>query len=124
MYPSNSTRPAEITGIAILMFCVGVWRLFSVREPLGLVSCGFYIVVGIGLLKLYQWARVVTIAVAFLNFGLFGMALIRQSRLIPYFTALLGFLFCGLIVAYLFTSAVRLVFVRPVRRASAFAEKT
>ena len=109
------------------MFCVGVLRLSAVREPWGSVLCGFYIVVAIGLLKLYQWARVVTIAVAFLNFGLFGllgMALIRQSRLIPFFTAFLGSLFCGCIVAYLSTSAVRLVFVRPVREASAFAEKT
>jgi hypothetical protein len=120
----NRTRPDEITFIAILMFCVGVSRLFSVREPLGLVSCGFYIVVGIGLLKLYQWVRVVTIAVAFLNFGLFGMAMFRQSRLITMLATLLGFLLCGYIVAYLFTSAVRLVFVRPVREASAFAEKT
>jgi hypothetical protein len=120
----NRTRPDEITFIAILMFCVGVWRLFSVREPLGLVSCGIYIDVGIGLLKLYQWARVVTIAVAFLNFGLLGMAVFRQSRLIAMFTTLLGFLFCGYIVAYLLTPVVRLVFGRPGRESSAFAEKT
>lgn len=120
----NRTRPYEITFIAILMFCMGVWRLLAVREPWGSVICGFYIVVGIGLLKLHEWARVVTIAVAFLDFGFFGMALIRQSRLMPFFTALLGFLFCGYIVAYLFTSTVRQVFVRPARQPSAFAEKT
>jgi hypothetical protein len=124
VYPSNSTRPYEITFIAILMFCAGVRSLFSVREPWGSVGCGFCIVVGIGLLKLYQWARVVTIAVAFLEFGAYGVALLRQSRLIPFFTVLLGFLIYGYIVAYLSTSAVRLVFVRPVRETSAFAEKT
>jgi hypothetical protein len=124
VYPSNSTRPYEITFIAILMLCGGVRNLFHFRGPWGWVGCGVCIVLGIGLLKLYQWARVVTIAVAFLEFGAYGIALLWQSRLIPFFTVLLGFLLYGYIVAYLSTSAVRLVFVRPVRETSAFAEKT
>jgi hypothetical protein len=120
----NSTRPFQITIIAILMFCAGVRGLFRVRGPWGYVACGFCIVVGIGLLKLYQWARVVTIAIAFLEFGYYGMLLPRQSHLIPSFTVVLAFLFYAFIVAYLFTPAIRQVFVRPVRGASAFAEKT
>jgi hypothetical protein len=118
VYPSSNTRPYEITIIAILMFCAGVWRLSSVRGPKGWAVCVFYIVVGIGLLKLYQWARVVTIAVAFLDFGLSGVVLFycfRQFRLILFLTALIEFLFYGYIWMYLSTSAVRLVFVRPVR---------
>jgi hypothetical protein len=109
------------------MFCAGVWRLYSVRGPQGWAVCVFYIVAGIGLLKLYQWARVVTIAVAFLDFAFSGTELVygfRQFHLIPFLTALLQFLFYGFIVAYLCTSTVRLVFVRPVRKASVFAEKT
>lgn len=124
----NRSRPYEITVIAILMFARGCERLVSVREPWGSLICGFYIVVGIGLLQLYQWARVVTVAVAFLDFGLYGTFLYfivyGKFRLIPFFTDLLGFLLCGYIMAYLSTSAVRLVFVRPMREASAFAEKT
>jgi hypothetical protein len=123
----DSTRPYEITGIAILMFCAGVWRLFSVRGPRGWGICVFYIVVGIGLLKLYQWARVVTIAVAFLDFALSETALVHgfgQFHPILVLTALIEFLFYAFIVAYLFTSTVRRVFVRPVRESSAFVKKT
>jgi hypothetical protein len=124
----NSTRPFEITVVAILMFARGCERLFSVREPWGSVLFGFYVIVGIGLLKLYPWARVVTIAIAFLDFGLYGTFLyfivFGKFRLMPFFTDLLGSLLCFYIVAYLSTSAVRLVFVRPVRESSAFAEKT
>jgi hypothetical protein len=83
------------------------------------VLFGFYVIVGIGLLKLYQWARVVTIAIAFLDFGLYGTFLYfivyGKFRLIPFFTDLVGSLLCFYIVAYLSSSTVRLVFVRPMR---------
>ena len=100
------------------MICAGVSRLFSFRGPWAWCSAGFFIVVGIGLLKLYQWARIATIAVVSLEFGLYGTVVFSHLYHLSGVLFLTAFLKCflyGYVMLYMWTSSVRLVFVRPVR---------
>jgi hypothetical protein len=88
----------------------------TIREPWLLVLCGLYIAVGIGLLKLSQWARLATITGAILGVGLLGVALVSgllEVRLIFLFANLLRLPINALIVWYLLKPEVRCVFTRP-----------
>ena len=49
----------------------------TIRGPWILAFCGFYVGVGIGLLKLRQWARMTTIVIAIVDVVLFGIALMN-----------------------------------------------
>jgi hypothetical protein len=77
------------------------------------VHCSLFIILGIGLMKLYQWARVATIAAATLAVGAYGMFLfycLRQWNLAVFLTAFLQFLLYLYILLYLSTSKVGLAF--------------
>jgi hypothetical protein len=87
----------------------------TIRGPWILAFCGFYIGVGIGLLKLYQWARVTTIAVTILDVGLLGIALLNGAvrlRLAFLFAYLLRLPIYAVIVWYLLKPEIRLAFGR------------
>jgi hypothetical protein len=82
MHPSNSPFPYPI-GIALiagLLFYESVMRLFSLRSPWGLTVCGLYIVLGIGLLKMYRLARLAIVVFAILDAAKYGLALLRGFR--------------------------------------------
>lgn len=128
MDSSNSTYPYPIgiAGIAGLMLYQGVMRLLFLRSAWGLAFCGLFIVLGIGLLKTYQWARVVTIVFSILDVGNFGVALLmgfRYWHLMISLNVLSKVLFYIIIICYLLSSGIRLAFSQPVRDASAFAKK-
>jgi hypothetical protein len=57
-----------------------VSRLVFVRGAWEWVWCSFYVAVIIGLLQLYQWARVATVAVAIVNIFLIGAPLVKDQR--------------------------------------------
>ena len=82
MHPSNSPFPYPI-GIALiagLLFYEAVMRLFSLRSPWGLTVCGLYIVLGIGLLKMYRLARLAIVVFSILDAAKYGLALLRGFR--------------------------------------------
>lgn len=85
----------------------------TIRGPWILALCGFYVAVGIGLLKLRPWARVTTIAVSILDVGLLGVALlngllqVRLAFLLAYLTRLPLY---ALVVWYLLKPEIRLAF--------------
>jgi hypothetical protein len=85
-HPSNNTHaspvpyPWGVAGLVAWMVYTGVALLFFFRGPWYWFQCGFYIVVGIGLLKLHQWARVATIAVVVLRICLAGVVLVKGFR--------------------------------------------
>lgn len=134
---SNSTwpYPLGVAGIAGLLLYNGVMRLFSgvlqlywppIRSPWGLGISGIYIVLGIGLLKMYDWARLATIMIEILSLGYMGVDLIRDFRhwhLVFFLFVVLVALFRGLIAGYLMSPNIRLAYTRPVRDASALPEK-
>jgi hypothetical protein len=137
MHPSNSPFPYSI-GVALiagLLFYESVMRLFSgvlqlywppIRSFWGLGICCIYIVLGIGLLKMYDWARLATIMIEILNLGYVGSALVRGFRhwnLVVFLAVFLGFLFHALIAGYLLSPNIRLAYIPPVRDASALPEK-
>lgn len=135
---SDSTwpYPLGVAGIAGLLLYNGVMRLFSgvlqlywppVRSPWGLGISGIYIVLGIGLLKMLDWARLATIMIEVLSLVYVGVDLVRGFRhwhLVVFLAVFLGFLFRALIAGYLLSPNIRLAYTRPVRDASALAEKT
>ena len=85
----------------------------TIRGPWILAFCGFYIGVGIGLLRLRPWARVTTIAVAILDVGLLGVALVNgllQLRLAFLLAYLLRLPLYALVVWYLLKPEIRLAF--------------
>ncbi len=87
----------------------------TVRGPWLLTFCGFFIVVGVGLLRLSRWARVTTIVIVILDLALQGIALangLLQAR--PMFLAvfLLRIPIYGLLLWYLLTPEVRLAFAQ------------
>jgi hypothetical protein len=90
-----------------------VSRLLFVRGPWDWVWCGFYVSVSIGLMQLYQSARVATIAVAILNICLIGVALVKGLRhwgpvvLLPVLPRLLLYAF---IVLYLLLPKIGVAF--------------
>src|ERR1700676_5224813 len=76
----------------------------TIRGPWVLALSGLYIALGVGLLRLYPWARIATIAKEILNVGFFGVALVNgllQARLIFVFARLLSFPVDVIIVWYL-----------------------
>jgi hypothetical protein len=124
---SISTPPVGLTFFVFAMFYGAVANLVSLRLPVGLASCALYIVLGIGLLKLYRWAQVATVVVSILNVGNLGMALVngfRQWHLTTSMGVLLRLLFYALIVCYLLLPDIRLAFTHRVRDVSAIAAKT
>jgi hypothetical protein len=118
-HPSNNTYaspvlyPWGVAGLVAWMVYTGVSRLFFFRGPWDWFQCGFYIVVGLGLLKLHQWARVGTIAVLVLRACLAGVVLVKGLRyrgpvfLLPSLTQLL---LCALIVCYLLMPKIGMAF--------------
>jgi hypothetical protein len=75
--------------------------------------CGFYVAASVGLLLLYQPARVATIAVAILNICLIGVALVKGLRhwgptaLLPVLPRLILYAF---VLVYLLLPKVGLAF--------------
>lgn len=129
MHPSNSPFPYPIgvACIAGLMFYGAAMRLLSLWSPWGLIVCGLYILVGIGLLKMYQWARVVTIVSAILDAANYGFVLVRGFwywHLMFSINVFSMFLLYVMIVCYLLSSNTKLAFTQPVRNASASAGNT
>jgi hypothetical protein len=87
----------------------------TVRGPWILAFCAFFIVVGIGLLKMSQWARVTTIVIVTLDLALQGVALANgalQERPIFLAVFLLRIPIYGLLLWYLLTPAIRFAFSR------------
>ncbi len=138
MNPSNNPWPYPIgvAGIAGWMLYGAVMRLFSgvlqlywppIRSPWGLgISC-IYIALGIGLLKMQDWARLAAIMIEILNLGNVGVAMVRGFRHwhpVVFLAVFLGFLFHALIAGYLLSPNIRLAYTRPVQDVSALAEKT
>ena len=105
----------------------GVAPVFAPRIT-GVLIFGFYVAVAVGLLKLYQWARIVTIFFASVSgalcFTLLFFGFRHEFRLIPFLTTVLQSVVYGYVALYLLTSNVREVFVRPVRDVSALFENT
>jgi hypothetical protein len=133
--PSNNPFPYPIgvAGIAGLLLYNGVMRLFSgvlqiywppVRSPWGLgISC-IYIVLGIGLLKMQDWARLATIMIEILSIGYVVVDLVRGFRhwhLVFFWAAFLVCLFRALIAGYLMSPNIRLAYTQPVQDESALA---
>jgi len=124
---SISNPPVGITFIAFVMFYGSVMKIVYQRMPWGLAFGVLYIVLGIGLLKLYRWAQVATVVVAILDVGNLGMALVngfRHWHLVTSMGVLLRLLFYVLIVFYLLLPNIRLAFTHRVRDISAIAAKT
>jgi len=74
MQPANSpfSYPLGATLIAGLLFYEAVMRLIYLRSPWGLTVCGLYIVLGIGLLKMYRLARWAVVVYAILDAARYG----------------------------------------------------
>lgn len=111
--------PIGIALIAGLLLYGAVMKLVSLRHPWDLAFCGLYIVLGIGMLKMYQWARVATIVVAALDVAYFGFALMTGVRYWhPMFSLSVfsKFLFYLIIVCYLLSPKIKLAYTRPVAR--------
>jgi hypothetical protein len=128
VYPSNSPwpYPVGVACIAGLFFFGAAMRLFSLRSPWGLAFCGLYIVLGVGLLKMYQWARIATVVFAVLDVANYGFVLVRGFRywhLMFSLNVFSMFLLYVLIACYLLSSNTRQAFTQPVRDPSALAEK-
>jgi len=112
--------------IAVLMFLAAAVALLvpggvyfrgigTIREPWLFALCSFYIIVGIGLLKLSRWARWTTIIVEILGIGLRAIALANGPlQVLPKFLVvyLLRILVDGLILWYLLTPGVRVAFAQ------------
>lgn len=119
-------RPLGVTIVAVLMFMAAVSTLLLpggihyrgigiVRGPWVLAFCGFFIFVGIGLLKMSRWARVTTIIIVILDLVLQGIALangVLQARSIFLAVFLLRIPIYGAILWYLLTPEVRIAFAR------------
>jgi hypothetical protein len=89
----------------------------TIRGPWILAFCGFYVGVGIGLLKLRRWARVTAIAITILDVGLLGVALVNgllKLRLAFLLAYLLRLPLYGLVVWYLLRPEIRLAFEQQV----------
>jgi hypothetical protein len=87
----------------------------TIRGPWVLAFCSFYIVVGIGLLKLSRWARTTTIVIVILDVALQGVALangLLQVRLMFLAVYLLRIPIWALILWYLLKPEVRLAFAQ------------
>lgn len=124
----NSTfrRPIGVTIIAALMFFTALTVLLSpggvryrgigtLRGPWVLVLSVFYIVIGVGLLKRSQWARLTTITIAIVVVGLLGVALLHgifQLRPVFIFAYLARLPVSAWIIWYLLKPEVRLAFAR------------
>jgi len=82
MDPSKSLFPYPngVLGISVVLFYSAVMRLLSLRSPWGLAVCGLYVVLGIGLLKMYRLARLAIIVFAILDAAKYGLALLRGFR--------------------------------------------
>jgi len=109
MEPSKSLFPYPngILGISIVLFYSAVMRLLSLRSPWGLVVCGLYVVVGIGLLKMYRSARLAVVVFAILDAAKYGLALMRGFRywhLMFSISVFLMFLFYVAIFCYLLST--------------------
>jgi len=62
-------------GVAVLRM-----RLIFLRSPWGLTVCGLYVVLGIGLLKMYRLARLAVVVYAILVAARYGLLLLRGFR--------------------------------------------
>jgi hypothetical protein len=87
----------------------------TIRGPWVWALSGLYIVVGIGLLRRSQWARLATIVDSILVVGFLGVALLNgllQMRPIFLFAYLLRLPVSALIICYLLKPEVNQVFTR------------
>lgn len=88
----------------------------TIRGPWVLLLSVLFIAVGVGLLKLLQWARLATVAIAMLRIGLVVVGFMSGSRRFDamlMFTWLIGVPRDGLIVWYLLTPRIERLFARP-----------
>ena len=120
-------RPIGVTILAILMFVDAVVTVLlpggihyrgigTIRGPWVLALSGFFVAIGVGLLRQFQWARLATIMVAILAVGLLGVAMLNgllQLRLIFIFGYLIRLPVDALIVWYLLKPEIRSSFARP-----------
>ena len=89
----------------------------TIRGPWILAICGLYIGVGIGLLKLLRWARVIAITITILDVGLLGVALVNgllRLRLAFLLAYLLRLPLYAVVVWYLLKPEIRLAFEQQV----------
>ena len=86
-------------------------------------SCGLYVVLGVGLLKLQPWARVMTVADVIVNLGLLGVAALNgllNTRLLFLVAYLLRLPIYVVTVWYLLEPKVSLAFRRRKDSITAF----
>lgn len=113
-----------MAAVSVLLLPGGVYfrGVGTIRGPWVLFLSCFYIAIGVGLLRQFQWARLATIAVAIVAIAFFGVSLLNgllQLRLIFVLAYLLRFHVNVLVVWYLMRPEIRRTFLWPTENTSA-----